>query len=83
MTTFFVSWDDVTVDDTGAPVNETDYNIYVDGVLHSTAGGPFTSANVTITGSGPHTIEVSAVGPGGEGAKSVVDFVVGAGGLAT
>ena len=69
MATFDLTWDAVLLDTTGEPVVISNYNVYVDSVFAvDTGGAPFAN-NVVINGTGPHVVEVAAVGPGGEGLK--------------
>lgn len=73
MATRTLVWDEVLVDTSGAPVAVSTYNVYRDGNFVT---GQLTPRQFTFSiNPGEQTIlEVAAVGPGGEGARSQVVY---------
>ena len=69
MSNVSLSWDVVTLDDTGSPVTVVSYSVYRDGVVIQT--GAATSHVVNNETPGPHVYEFSATSAAAvEGAKS-------------
>lgn len=74
MTERIATWDAVTLDDTGEPVTVSTYNIYRDGALVDSKISPRQYVFDVAPGE-TATIEVAAVGPGGEGPAAAATVV--------
>lgn len=75
MTDYVITWDAVTLDDSGEPVTVSEYRIYVDGALAGTAFSPREFV-VSVAPGETKVVTITAVGPGGEGAPSVPVTIV-------